>query len=53
MNRRQAPARSAVSRLVAKRELTRSVCDNEKGMPRRHTSARTQDNAACAREELL
>jgi hypothetical protein len=53
LNMRQAPARSAISRLVQKFELTAIVCDKKKDVVRRHRSATTQDSVARVREALL
>jgi hypothetical protein len=50
---RQAPARSAISRLVQKFELTGSVCGNKKSVIGRHRSSRTRYNVAREREALL
>jgi hypothetical protein len=49
----QGPARSAISHLIQKFELTRSVRNNRKGVTRRHKPARMQDNIACVHEALL
>jgi hypothetical protein len=52
-NMQQAPARSAVSHLVQKIELTGSVCDNKKGVVGRHRPACMQDSVSRVHEALL
>jgi hypothetical protein len=52
-NAQQAPAISAIDRLVQKFEKTDSVCNNKIGAMGRHRSARTQDNVARTCEVLL
>lgn len=53
LSMQQAPARSAISRLARKFELTGSVCDSKKDVVGRHGSTCTQGSAACVRETLF
>jgi hypothetical protein len=52
-NRWQAAAKSAITCVVQKSELTGNVCNNKKGVVGRHRSACTQDNVAHVHELLL